>query len=142
MLKGKTAIVTGGTRGIGFSIVKTYLDNGANVALLGSRKESVDKALEKLSEYKDRVMGLWPNLTDPEEVKTAFEEVRDRFGRIDILANNAGISSKTSIYDFTLDEFEKVMDINVTAVFVCTQAAARIMKEQGGGTIICTSSMV
>ena len=97
MLKGKTAIVTGGTRGIGFSIVKTYLDNGANVALLGSRKESVDKALDKLSEYKDRVMGLWPNLTDPEEVKTAFEEVRDRFGRIDILANNAGISSKTSI---------------------------------------------
>ena len=142
MLKGKTAIVTGGTRGIGFSIVKTYLDNGANVALLGSRKESVDKALDKLSEYKDRVMGLWPNLTDPEEVKTAFEEVRNRFGRIDILANNAGISSKTSIYDFTLDEFEKVMDINVTAVFVCTQAAARIMKEQGGGTIICTSSMV
>src|SRR5574344_778165 len=88
MLKGKTAIVTGGTRGIGFSIVKTYLDNGANVALLGSRKESVDKALDKLSEYKDRVMGLWPNLTDPEEVKTAFEEVRDRFGRIDILAKD------------------------------------------------------
>ena len=142
MLKGKTAIVTGGTRGIGFSIVKTYLDNGANVALLGSRKESVDKALDKLSEYKDRVMGLWPNLTDPEEVKTAFEEVRSRFGRIDILANNAGVSSKTSIYDFTLDEFEKVMDINVTAVFVCTPAAARIMKEQGSGVIICTSSMV
>lgn len=142
MLKGKTAIVTGGTRGIGLSIVKTYLDNGANVALLGSKKESVDKALEKLSGYKERVMGLYPDLKDPEAVKNAFEEVRNRFGRVDILANNAGISSKTSIYDYTLDEFQKVIDLNVTSVFVCTQAAAKIMKEQGEGVIICTSSMV
>ncbi|MCI7605756.1 MAG: SDR family oxidoreductase [Spirochaetales bacterium] len=142
MVKGKTAIVTGGTRGIGFSIVKTYLDNGANVALLGSRKDSVDAALAKLTEYGDRVMGLWPDLLNPEEVKRDFEAVRAKYGRVDILANNAGISSKTSFYDYTLDEFKKVMDLNVTAVFICAQAAARIMKEQGGGVIINTSSMV
>lgn len=142
MVKGKTAIVTGGTRGIGFSIVKTYLDNGANVALLGSRKDSVDAALVKLTEYGDRVMGLWPDLLNPEEVKRDFEAVRAKYGRVDILANNAGISSKTSFYDYTLDEFKKVMDLNVTAVFICAQAAARIMKEQGGGVIINTSSMV
>lgn len=142
MVKGKTAIVTGGTRGIGFSIVKTFLDNGANVALLGSRKDSVDAALAKLTEYGDRVMGLWPDLLNPEEVKRDFEAVRAKYGRVDILANNAGISSKTSFYDYTLEEFEKVMDLNVTAVFVCAQAAARIMKEQGGGVIINTSSMV
>ena len=142
VLKGKTAIVTGGTRGIGFSIVKTFLDNGANVALLGSRQNSVESTLSKLSQYKDRVIGLWPDLMNPEEVKRDFEEVKNRFGSVDILANNAGLSSRTSLYDYTLEEFQKVMDLNVTAVFVCSQAAARIMKEQGGGCIICTSSMV
>ena len=142
MLKGKTAIVTGGTRGIGLAIVKKYLENGANVALAGSRKESVDKALQQLSGYEGRVIGIWPDLCDPEAVAKAFAEVKERFGKVDILANNAGISSRTSLYDYTLDEFSKIMDPNVKAVFVCSQAAARIMKEQGGGVIINTSSMV
>lgn len=142
MLKGKTAIVTGGTRGIGLAIAKKYLENGANVALAGSRKESVDKALQQLSGYEGRVIGIWPDLCDPEAVAKAFAEVKERFGKVDILANNAGISSKTSLYDYTLDEFSKIMDLNVKAVFVCSQAAARIMKEQGGGVIINTSSMV
>ncbi len=142
MLKGKTAIVTGGTRGIGLAIVKKYLENGANVALAGSRKESVDKALQQLSGYEGRVIGICPDLCDPEAVAKAFAEVKERFGKVDILANNAGISSKTSLYDYTLDEFSKIMDLNVKAVFVCSQAAARIMKEQGGGVIINTSSMV
>ena len=142
MLAGKTAIVTGGTRGIGFSIAKTFLENGANVAIAGSRKESVDKALEKLPEYRNRVMGIGPDLCDPAAVAEAFAAVQDRFGRLDILANNAGISSRTSLYDYTVEEFSRIMDLNVKAVFVCSQAAARIMKEAGGGVIINTSSMV
>lgn len=142
MLKGKTAIVTGGTRGIGFAIVKKYLENGANVAIAGSRQESVEKALEKLPEYKDRVMGIWPNLCSPESVADAFASVKERFGSIDILANNAGISSRTSLYDYTVEEFSRIVDINLKAVFICSQAAARIMRDQGGGVIINTSSMV
>lgn len=142
MLKGKTAIVTGGTRGIGFAIVKKYLENGANVALAGSRQESVEKALKQLSAYEGRVMGIWPDLCDPEAVARDFAAVKERFGRVDILANNAGVSSRTSLYEYTLEEFSKIMDVNVKAVFVCSQAAARIMKEQGGGVIINTSSMV
>ena len=142
MLKGKTAVVTGGTRGIGFAIAKKFLDNGANVAICGSRQDSVDKALAKLTEYEGRVMGIWPNLCDPQEVAEAFASVKARFGSLDILANNAGVSSRTSLYDYTVEEFTKIMDVNVKAVFVCSQAAARIMKEQGGGAIISTSSMV
>lgn len=142
MLKGKTAVVTGGTRGIGFAIVKKYLENGANVAIAGSRQATVEKAIEKLPEYKDRVMGIWPDLCSPEEVAAAFSSVKEKFGSLDILANNAGISSRTSLYDYTVEEFSKIFDINVKAVFICTQAAARIMKEQGGGVIISTSSMV
>lgn len=142
MLKGKTAIVTGGTRGIGFAIVKKYLENGANVAITGSRQESVEKALAALPEYQGRVMGIWPNLCDPEEVARDFAAVKERFGSLDILANNAGVSSRTSLYDYTLEEFSNILDLNLKAVFVCSQAAARIMKEQGGGVIINTSSMV
>ncbi len=142
MLKNKTAVVTGGTRGIGFAIVKTYLDNGANVVVAGSRQETVDKALAQLTEYGDRVMGICPDLCDAEAVGAAFASVKEKFGSLDILVNNAGVSSRTSLYDYTVDEFSKVMDLNVTAVFVCAQAAARIMKEQGGGVILNTSSMV
>ena len=142
MLKGKTAIVTGGTRGIGFAIVKKYLENGANVAIAGSRQESVEKAIANLPEYEGRVMGIWPDLCSPEEVASAFASVKEKFGSIDILANNAGISSRTSLYDYTVEEFSKIVDINLKAVFVCSQAAARIMKVQGGGVIINTSSMV
>ena len=109
---------------------------------MGSRKETVDKALAGLTEYEGRVMGLWPDLCDPEAVAEAFAAAKERFGRLDILANNAGISSRTSLYDYTVEEFGKILDINVKAVFVCSQAAARIMKEQGGGVIINTSSMV
>lgn len=142
MLKGKTAAVTGGTRGIGFAIVKKYLENGANVAIAGSRQETVEKALAQLPEYQGRVMGIWPDLCNPEEVAAAFASVKERFGSFDILANNAGISSRTSVYEYTLEEFSKILDINLKAVFVCSQAAARIMKEQGGGAIINASSMV
>lgn len=144
MLKNKTAVVTGGTRGIGFAIVEKYLENGANVVFTGSRQESVDKALARLEEYEKqgRVCGIWPDLCDPEAVGTAFASVKERFGSLDILANNAGISSRTSLYEYTLEEFSKIMDLNLKAVFVCSQAAARIMKQQGGGVIINTSSMV
>ena len=87
-------------------------------------------------------MGIWPNICSPEEVAAAFASVKEKFGSIDILANNAGISSRTSLYDYTVEEFSKIVDINLKAVFVCSQAGARIMKEQGGGVIINTSSMV
>ena len=102
MLKEKTAVVTGGTRGIGFAIVKKYLENGANVALAGSRQETVEKALAQLPEYREHLMGIWPDLCSPEEVTAAFASVRERFGSFDILANNAGISSRTSLYEYKI----------------------------------------
>ena len=75
------ALVTGGTRGIGLAIVKKYLENGANVVVMGSRKETVDKALAGLTEYEGRVMGLWPDLCDPEAVRMALELLMDRLAQ-------------------------------------------------------------
>lgn len=144
LLQGKVAVVTGGTRGIGFSIVKKFLENGAKVALLGSRQETVDKALQKIKDENANaeVVGYWPNLMDAGEVEEVFTKVKDMYGSLDILVNNAGVSARDSFYDYKPEEFMKVIDLNLNSVFLCAQAAAKIMKEQGGGVILNTSSMV
>ncbi len=144
LLEGKVAIVTGGTRGIGFEIVRKYLANGAKVVLFGSRQDTVDKALDKLKEENPdwEAEGMFPKLTDASEVEKAILDVKEKFGRIDILVNNAGISQSTPLYDYTPEEFDKAIDLNVKALFYAILPAAKIMKEQGGGCIINTSSMV
>ena len=144
LLQGKKAIVTGGTRGIGFAVVQAFLRNGASVALFGSRQETVDKALAALgAENPDwEVIGMAPDLTDYAAVDAAFAEVEKAFGKIDILVNNAGISAREPLYDYTPEAFEKIMRLNVSAVFNGCRAAAPRMKAQGGGSIINTSSMV
>ncbi len=144
LLQGKKAIVTGGTRGIGFAVVQSFLKNGASVALFGSRQETVDKALAALkAENPDwEVIGMAPDLTDYAAVEAAFAEVEKAFGRIDILVNNAGISAREPLYDYTPEAFENIMRLNVSAVFNGCRAAAPRMKAQGGGSIINTSSMV
>ncbi len=144
MLKGKVAIVTGGTRGIGFATVKKFLDNGATVAVLGSRQATVDKALASLKEENPDypVVGYWPNLGKIDEVEEVFKDVKEKFGSVDILINNAGISARDRLYDYSADEFSRIMDLNVNAVFNCSREAAKMMKEQGGGVILNTSSMV
>ncbi|MBE6113383.1 MAG: SDR family oxidoreductase [Peptococcaceae bacterium] len=143
-LTGKVAVVTGGTRGIGFEIVKKYLQNGATVVLFGSRQETVEKALAKLKEENPawEADGLWPNLAKAAEVEQAILQVKEKYGHLDILVNNAGISQSTPLYQYTAEEFDKIIDLNVKAVFYTILPAAKIMKEQGGGCIINTSSMV
>jgi len=144
MLKGKVAVITGGTRGIGFATVKKFLENGATVAMLGSRQDTVDRALQTLKEINPDypVVGYWPNLNKHEDVKETFGAIKEKFGKLDILVNNAGISARDRLYDYSADEFSKIIDLNVKAVFNCSQVAATIMKEQGGGVILNTSSMV
>ena len=143
MLEGKVAIVTGGTRGIGYEIVRKFLNNKAKVVLFGSRQETVDKALASLKEENGEyeVFGLFPNLSSEEEVKSAFEEVIKRYGKIDILVNNAGMSSRTPFDQHTMEEYDKVMDLNVRAVYTCSRAVVEYM-EKTGGVILNTSSMV
>lgn len=142
MLKGKTAIVTGGTRGIGFAIVKVFLQNGAKVALFGSREETVDKALAALKTENPswEVIGMAPDYRLFSN-ENAVDEVAARFGKLDILVNNAGISAREPLAQYDPEAFKKIMDLNVTAVFNGCKAAAEHMREHGG-SIINTSSMV
>lgn len=144
MLKGKVAVVTGGTRGIGFAIVKKYLENEATVVLCGSRQETADKAVQELKEIDTnyKVEGIGLDLSNPEEIEKEFNRIKDQYGSLDILVNNAGISQRESIYDLKPEDFDNILELNVNAMFYCSQAAVKIMKPQGGGVILNTSSMV
>ena len=141
MLENKVAVVTGGTRGIGYAIVKKYLEHGAKVVLFGSRQETAEKAVASLKEENEHwtVEGMWPRLTDAKEVETAILAVKEKYGRIDILVNNAGVSESTKIYDYTPELFDKVLDLNVKAMMYTIIPTVKLMKEQGGGCIINTS---
>lgn len=143
-LKGKVAVVTGGTRGIGYAVVRKYLEAGASVALFGSRQCTADTALERITSESPgaNVMALSPDLTDSASVEGAFGEVVKRFGRIDILVNNAGISQSLPLNEYSDEEMDKILDLNLKAVFVCCRAAARLMEASGGGVILNTSSVV
>lgn len=144
MLKGKIAVVTGGTRGIGYSIVKKYLENGAKVVLFGSRVETVEKALASLKEENAdwEVSGDYPNLKDEKSVEDAIAKIKDKYGRIDILVNNAGVSDSKKIDEYTSEHFANIMQLNVNAIMNAVMPVVKIMKEQGGGCILNTSSMV
>lgn len=142
MLKDKICVVTGGTRGIGKAIVEEFLKEGATVIFFGSREETVAKALEEYKKEYDNVEGTWPNLMDGESIKAEIERIVEKYGRIDVLANNAGVADDVSVYDYDADKFAKIMDLNVKGVFNAIVATIPHMKEQGGGSIISTSSMV
>ena len=144
LLKDKVAIVTGGSRGIGFATVRAFLREGAKVVLCASRPQTAEQALTKLkAEFPDAVVeGICPKLEDYESVKTAFDGVVARYGRIDILVNNAGVSEDTPFADYSEELFDRVMGLNVKGVYHCAKAASEPMLAQGSGVILNTSSMV
>lgn len=140
-IKDKVVVVTGGTRGIGFATVKSFLENGAKVVLCGSRQETVDKALSEIDSNLP-VMGFAPNLLDMNEIRDMVDKVIAKFGRIDVLINNAGISDSKPLFTQEDTDFAKVIDINVQAVFNVTRVVAEIMKNNNYGVILNTSSVV
>ena len=138
----KVVIVTGGTRGIGLETVKAFYENKATVILFGSREETVNKAVEELKTENINIEGYYPNLNNYEEVEKVFQEIHSKYGHIDVLVNNAGISQKGPIENIKAEEFESIMNLNVNALFNTSKVATKYMKEQGKGVILNTSSMV
>jgi 3-oxoacyl-[acyl-carrier protein] reductase/7-alpha-hydroxysteroid dehydrogenase len=143
-LKDKVAIVTGGSRGIGFAVAQAFLREGAKVILTASSPANAQKAADKLkAEFPHAaVAGISPDLTDLEKTKSAFAEIAERYGSIDILVNNAGISERTPFTEYTEEVFDNVMDLNVKGVFNASRAVVEQMEKQGSGVILNTSSMV
>jgi len=143
-LKDKVAIVTGGSRGIGYATADAFLREGAKVIITASTPESAKTAVEKLKEkYPDSVIdGISPNLSSLDDVREAFQEVSQKYGCVEILVNNAGVSESTPFDQYTEEAFERVMNLNIKGVFNATKAASECMICRGKGVILSTSSMV
>ena len=143
-LKDKVAIITGGSRGIGYATADAFLREGAKVILTASSQESADKAVARLKEKHpgSTVAGISPNLADLKSVRDAFVIATAQYGCVDILVNNAGVSESTPFMEYTEETFDKVMDLNVKGVFNATRVAADCLTARGSGVILSTSSMV
>lgn len=143
-LENKIAVITGGSRGIGYATCERFIQEGAKVVLTASTQENAEKAVAKLKEaYPSAIVGgISPNLTSLESVKEVFAKVEEEYGPIDILVNNAGISDSKPFTSYDEEGFDKVIDLNVKGVFTASRAVADKMIERGSGVILSTSSMV
>jgi 3-oxoacyl-[acyl-carrier protein] reductase/7-alpha-hydroxysteroid dehydrogenase len=143
-LQNQVAIITGGSRGIGYATAEAFLREGATVVVAASSQSNAEKAVAKLKETypEGKVSGISPDLGSLASVRQAFQSVVDTYGGIDILVNNAGVSESTPLLNYTEETFDKVMDLNVKGVFNATRIAAEHMQAKGSGVILNTSSMV
>jgi glucose 1-dehydrogenase len=133
-LKDKVAIVTGGNSGIGMAIVLELARQGANIVIDYIAHPEATEALKKqVHDLGDRVIGVKADVSKVDELQNLIDAAVKEFGRVDIMVNNAGVETRTSILDTTEQQYEKVMDINLKSAFFGTQLAARQMIKQGGG---------
>lgn len=140
-LTGRTAVVTGGSRGIGLEMAEGLAEAGANLVLCARRAEWLDETVNELSGKGFNVRGRACDVSKPDEVEAFVQFARGAFGSIDILVNNAGVSWGAMPEDMPLDQWQRVLDINLTGCFLMAQAVGRIMLEQGSGSIINIASI-
>lgn len=143
LLEGKTAIITGATRGIGKGIAQIFAQNGANVAFTYSSSVDAAKALEKeLSDLGVKAKGYQSNAASYDEAHDLVKDVLENFGSIDVLVNNAGITKDNLLMRMSEEDFDKVIEVNLKSVFNMTKAVQKTMLKQRKGSIINMSSVV
>jgi NAD(P)-dependent dehydrogenase (short-subunit alcohol dehydrogenase family) len=140
----KAAIVTGAGTGIGKAVALALLRDGYRVALAGRRREPLEATLAEAGVATGRALAVPTDVSDPESVRALFARVRDGFGRLDLLFNNAGVNAPgISLEDLSVEQWRNVVDINLSGVFLCIQEAFKLMKTQDprGGRIINNGSI-
>jgi len=142
-LTGKIALITGGSRGIGLATARALLTQGASVAIAATDRARVDAAASELAREaaSSRVLALTASVRNPSEAEDIVARTASHFGGLDILINNAGVGVFRPVADMTVDEWQRVMDTNVSGVFYCCHAAIPRMKARRGGWIINISSL-
>jgi 3-oxoacyl-[acyl-carrier protein] reductase len=141
-LKGKTAVVTGGTRGIGRGIADALVRSGSNVCLSGRNAQDVDRVVEELDDLDEsRVSGAVCDVRDYDQVKALLAFAVSEFGGVDILVNNAGIGIFESVEAMSPEDFRALLETNLFGVFYCCHEVIPYLKERGGGYIINISSL-
>jgi len=145
-LEGKIALVTGAARGLGWEIVQAFAEEGAGVALCDLAPPDVDAAVARLSLPSERSLGCGANVTSEPEVSELFRRIVEKFGRLDVVVNNAGFAwprggpVNLELADTPTEVWLKVLDTNLTGTFLCSREALKIMRSQGHGAIINISS--
>ena len=140
----RVAIVTGAGSGIGRASALALLKAGYSVVLAGRRQDALDQSVAQAGDAASRALGVSTDVADPTSVKNLFDTAKSRFGRLDVLFNNAGTGAPAvPLEDLPFEQWKRVVDANLTGSFLCTQAAIRIMKDQDprGGRIINNGSI-
>lgn len=140
-LDGKTAIVTGGGRGLGAQIARTFAEAGANVVICSRKLEACEDMRDELKEIGSDALALACDVTNPEDVDQVVEKTLEKFGSIDILVNNSGATWAASVEEMPLEAWHKVMNVNVTGTFLMSQAVGKVMIKQNEGKIINIASV-
>ena len=141
-LGGRVAIVTGGNGGIGLGLARGLADAGANIAIVGRNETKSKAAVDDLAARGVKAVSVVADVTDKEAVARMVERVTTEFGRIDILVNNAGINVRKPPHALAIEEWESVIDTNLTSAFLCSKAVYPAMKAAKGGKIINIGSMM
>lgn len=140
-LNGRVAVVTGASSGIGRAIAELYAEEGAQVTLVARSREKLDAVASSIADKGGRAVPFPADVTSEEEVESVFSDTLRAFGGIDIVVNNAGVTTRLPTDELPLGTWKQVIDVNVTGVFICSKAALRIMKKQRRGRIINVGSV-
>ncbi|MRR31661.1 glucose 1-dehydrogenase [bacterium] len=141
-IKGKVAIVTGGNGGIGLGMAHGLAKAGANIVIAARNKEKSRAAVLDLQALGSEALAIEVDVRDEQSVADMVSETNRRYGKMDILINNAGMSIRKPVQDLALEEWRQVLDTNLTSAFLCSRAAYPYMKQNGGGKIINIGSML
>jgi NAD(P)-dependent dehydrogenase (short-subunit alcohol dehydrogenase family) len=136
----KVALVTGGGRGIGLATARRFLQEGWRAAILDVDGDLLAAAIADLA-APDDTLSIRCDVSDPIQVQASVNAVAERFGRLDALVNNAGVAVFKPLLDTTFEEWSRVLAVNLTGPFLCTQAAAPVMAEHGGGSVVNITSI-
>ena len=140
-LDGKVAIITGAGTGIGKGIAKAFADQGAQLVLASRKQANLERTADELSGDDGTVLVVPTDVTKEDQITHLFEQTLAKFGRLDILVNNSGNFSGGPLDELSLETWQKVVNVNLTAPFLCTREAMKIMKRQKGGRIINIGSI-
>ncbi len=141
-LEDKVAIITGAARGIGFSIAEMLSEHGATSIIIDLNHEAVDAAVQQIDDMGNRAIGFTADVTNSDEIASIFKEIHKKFGKIDILINNAGITKDGLLMKMKESDWDAVMNVNLKGTFICTQKVCRYMLKSRSGVIINIASVV